>query len=74
MQMSANFNLNLDHLMKLFYTSTFFSISNYLHFARLGFICHTIIDDRVKRYRSSLRNTKKKILVIVLNLIRKELA
>ena len=24
MQMSANFNLNLDHLMKLFYTSTFF--------------------------------------------------
>ena len=24
MQMSANFNLNLDHLTKLFYTSTFF--------------------------------------------------
>ena len=59
MQISANFNLNLDQLMKLFYTSTFFSICNYLHFARLGFICHTIIEDRVKRYHSSQKYKEK---------------
>ena len=54
--MIANFNLNLDHLMKLFYTS----ICNYLLFAKLDSMCHTMTDDRVKRYPSSLRNTKKK--------------
>ena len=44
--MIANFNLNLDHLVKLNYTS----ICNYLHFAKLDSMCHTMIDDRVKRY------------------------
>ena len=35
--MISNFNLNSDHLMKLFYTSTFFffDLHNYLHLAKL---------------------------------------
>ena len=68
--MIANFSLNLDHLMKLFYAS----ICNYLHFAKLDSMCHAMIDDRVKRYPLHREIRRKKIQIIVLNLIRKEFA
>ena len=74
MQMSANFNLNLDHLMKLFYTSTFFFDLQLPTLCEVRFYLSHNNRRQGEKIPLVTEKYKEKILIQILNLIRKELA